>query len=142
MLLEEDLAVRTLNTAPVTASVTYVAGGFTILVPVYPLDSLMTVFAPPFVIPGGNQWTVIFTVQTDGPVFDTAGVKFSNLPSDLPTPASAALVGLKAWQSTFDTTGIKNPVEVFHCHITLNGPAGAVYVGDPSIAVVQDPMGG
>lgn len=128
---------------PITASVTF-EGGHTILVPVF-LDSTDHVFAPPFLIPK-NTWHVNFIVQQpEGQtplVFDdvTFASTVDNLIIDNPGDD-----GETTWHTTFTNT--VTDVNMLSCTITLrnppNGPMDVVvkYCGDPTIAVVKDPLG-
>jgi hypothetical protein len=144
MLMEKVLAVHVPGTAPINANVTYVQGSHTILVPVFPQDLSMKVFAPPFLIPGGDLWEVLFTVQTEGVVF--SDVTFDGGPADLPILNYGPIDSTKVvWKTTFNTSNLTKNVEMLNCHIYLNGSDPGVsqaYKGDPTIAVVKDPIDG
>jgi hypothetical protein len=125
--------------APVTAGPLYIENTAEIHVPVFFLPDLPDpVYAPPFLIPQG-VWTVIFQMQTPDAYFDDVcykdqpvGVKI------IPGPR-----GEIAWSTTFDTSHV-NHSNKMHCDISVksNRDNGTrTYIGDPTIAVVQDPMG-
>jgi len=143
MLMEKVLAVHVPGTAPINANVTYVQGSPKILVPVFPQDLSMKVFAPPFLIPGGDVWEVFFAVQTEGVVF--SNVTFSGGPTDLPISQGGPIDSTNVvWRSTFDTRKLTKDVEMLSCQIFLSGGSGPShdYKGDPTIAVVKDPIDG
>jgi len=134
--------------APVSTGALYMAGKSEIYVPVYLLMNGV-VFAPPFLIPHG-EWTVVFELQVAGGLV-FKDICYSNQDPSIvinndPQPDATT------WTTTFDTTQVTNPAKL-QCTIKLitispsdgsndsNGD-GPVYSGDPTIAVVQDPMGG
>jgi hypothetical protein len=127
------------SSAPVTAGALYLAGKSEIYVPVYPLPP-DGVFAPPFLIPNG-KWTVVFELQVaaDLVFYD---VSYINQPQDVQRPTDDS-PGKTTWTTTFDTSQVKGPNKL-HCTIQLAPPSsnGPTHSGDPTIAVVQDPMGG
>jgi hypothetical protein len=127
------------NTAPVTAGAVYVAGQPEIHVPVYPIAP-DRVFAPPFLIPRG-EWTLIFELQAPGLVF--YAVSYKDKPAG-PTITNDDTPGKTTWTTTFDTNKVISANKL-HCKIELGPPfsnSDPTYSGDPTIAVVQDPMGG
>jgi hypothetical protein len=128
--------------APEQASVTYVKDSKTVWVPVYPILSSIpgTNFAPPFVLPPG-QWTVQFIVQQPGSqtfVFDS--VTFDNPLANV-TIENPDQAGGRTWSATLTNT--VPFVNMLSCTINLvqpNDTARMLFSGDPTIAVVPDPM--
>jgi hypothetical protein len=130
--------------APVSTGALYRAGKSEIYVPVYLLMNGL-VFAPPFLIPQG-EWTVVFELQVAGGlVFND--ISYSNQDSSV-IINNDRQPGTTTWTTTFNTTQVTK-TDKLSCTIQLttspntdsNGD-GQVYSGDPTIAVVQDPMGG
>ena len=124
MLMEKIIAVHVPGTAPINANVTYLQGSPTILVQIIPQDLSMKVFAPPFLIPGGDVWEVFFTVQTEGVVF--SNVTFSGVPPGLLKSDGAPTDPTNlAWKTTFDTRNLTNDVEMLRCgEFFLSGGSG------------------
>lgn len=134
-------------TAPVTAGAVFAAGKPEIHVPVYPL-SPPSIFAPPFLIPIG-VWTVVLELQSPPPPFPPLppdlvflDVQYKDRPKG-PEIKSDDTPGKTTWTTTFDMNKVTGPNRM-RCEIRLGRFSNGVptYSGDPTIAVVQDPMGG
>ncbi|HEX4964434.1 MAG TPA: hypothetical protein VF173_26700 [Thermoanaerobaculia bacterium] len=151
MLLETEILdpLFELDGVPQNVSVTYhrdQGNQGEIHVPVY---ATSPVFAPPFLIPKGT-WTVVFEVQTSGWVFGSVtyqkthdGFRFPQ--GVLPLDSGPGSDG--SWRTVFDTTEVTD-VNMLGCTIVLNPDPnrfGSEFIapisGDPTIAVVKDPMG-
>ena len=127
------------NPAPVTAGAVYVAGKSEMHVPVFPIAP-DRVFAPPFLIPRG-EWIVVFELQAPDLVF--YAVSYLDKPKG-PSITNNDTPGKTTWTTLFDTNQVIGANKL-HCKIELGPPSGngvPTYSGDPTIAVVQDPMGG
>jgi hypothetical protein len=151
MLIEKALTDVT-TPPPVNAGATYV--GTEIQVPVFVDSSTNKPFAPPFLIPKGI-WTVVFTVETQGWVFDSViYFKYGCTPPDDCTalPSGVQLVdnsnvpGGTTWTTIFDTSGVTF-VNMMGSTISLRPESepflsDSVISGDPTIAVVKEPIDG
>jgi hypothetical protein len=154
MLMEK--AVTDSGTAPVTVSVTYDKGALEVQIPVF-FISPKRVFAPPFLIPRGN-WTVVYEVKTPGWVFESVTYPPStSLPTGVKPPDNSNAPGGRTWRTKFDTCGVTD-VNKLDCTIGLMqtdfesfGSDERLHhelhhrrhhTGDPTIAVVKDPMDG
>lgn len=126
--------------APVEASVTFVKDEAEIHVPVHPL-SPDGVFAPPVIIPKGT-WTVVWTIQGLDHFFQSVDIPnpINSLPDgieiDNPIPIDSHPT---VWRTTFhnDVTD----VNLVDATINLSTTEGSLLKGDPTIAVVKDPVG-
>jgi hypothetical protein len=126
-------------------------------VPVYVREGAP--FAPPFLIPRGT-WTVVYEVKTPGWVFDNVTYHgYDCTPPDV-CPLPPGVVdppdnlnepGGTTLRTRFDTNGVLD-VNMMGCTIFLrpdsdrpdSEPLGSdgVISGDPTIAVVKEPMDG
>jgi hypothetical protein len=139
--------------APVGAGAQYVAGAAEIRVPVFPLPSLpqeKQVFAPPFVVPPG-EWKVTYTVQQlPGQTYVFDNVSYDN------QAAAISIENHNPEQQRGGTTWLTTignevtDVNMLSCTIFLTRQLGhsefrshshRLLKGDPTIAVVKDPMG-
>lgn len=133
--------------SPSSASVTYDTRNpdeRLIQVPVFIVD-LNQVVAPPFLIPG-QKWTVIYTLQDSGKVF--YDVKYTGPDALKVITNNTNPPGQSTWKTEFDTNNVTF-VNKLDCTIFLDPPftksfdresSGRIH-GDPTIAVVPDPMG-
>jgi len=137
MLLEKPVAkLFSLVGSPVPASIDFIANKTEMHVPVVVVAS--NGFAPPFIIPGG-VWNVVYTIQTPGYVFTS--ITYKDLPDSPVVKDNENVAGGNSWTTVFDTTGVTF-VNKLDANFSLHSlETGEAVPGDPTIAVVPDPMG-
>ncbi|HET9227182.1 MAG TPA: hypothetical protein VFR31_10975 [Thermoanaerobaculia bacterium] len=129
--------------APVDGGPVYVEGEAQIIVPVYPMPSEpegQQVYAPPFVVPVGT-WTVTYVVQDND--YLIGGVTYQDVSAGV-----TILENQQGSSSSQWTTQIRNAVTYANMmestivlNPTLSAPGQQPLRGDPTIAVVKDPLG-
>lgn len=146
-----------LDGIPSEVSVRYDTDTQTIHVPVFAVSSASSqnqVYAPPFLIPKGN-WNVVYEVKSSGWVFKNRAYSGFQGARQLPTgvvlqdPPPGLGSGGTTFTDCFDTSTVTD-VNKLGCTLFLKLAGSSSFDdfdsveihGDPTIAVVSDPIGG